>query len=88
MKTGTHCGDSDGGSSEYLDLIYVFKSTVPEEIHTQFMGDNSYSNLRTILEYIWIYFAMPNTWKMLEYYKFLEDWSERNGNKRCHMNSI
>lgn len=33
MKIGTCYGDNDGGSSEYLDLIYIFKSTVPDEIH-------------------------------------------------------
>lgn len=44
------------------------------------MADNSYIKLRTILEYTWIYFVMPNLWKTLEYYKFLEDWSDINGN--------
>lgn len=35
MEKGMHCGHkySAGGSAEYLDLIYVFKSTVPDEIH-------------------------------------------------------
>lgn len=33
MKNGIHYGDSNGGSSEYLDFIYIFKSTVPDEIH-------------------------------------------------------
>lgn len=28
-----HYGHSAGGSAEYLDLIHVFKSTVPDEIH-------------------------------------------------------
>lgn len=32
MKKGMHYGDSADGSSGYLDLIYVFKSTVPDEI--------------------------------------------------------
>lgn len=32
MKKRMHYGDSAGGISGYLDLIYVFKSTVPDEI--------------------------------------------------------
>lgn len=28
-----HYGHGAGGSAEYLDLTYVFKSTVPDEIH-------------------------------------------------------
>lgn len=32
MKNGTGYGDSNGGSSEYLDFIYIYL-TVPDEIH-------------------------------------------------------
>lgn len=40
MEKGMHCGHSAGGSAEYLDLMYVFKATIPDEIHPSFMGEN------------------------------------------------
>lgn len=33
MEKGMHCGYGAGGSVEYSDLIYVFKSTILDETH-------------------------------------------------------
>ena len=33
VEKGMHYGHGAGGSAEYLDLIYVFKSTVADEFH-------------------------------------------------------
>lgn len=54
------------------------------------MSENSFSNLRNILEYIWIYSAVPYILKAVEDYKFLENWSGIHGNEIlvCHVNSI